>query len=164
MNVPAIVTGDLMTSPGPPPPRPFSNACRACWTRGGRAGVLQHLPHAGTSIIALATLTHLFSRCRVFRLNPQSRLPKHGSTTFPILFSLALTECSGAIPTPEQSDAEERAEVREMATRSARRTAKQSATDWKKYPGPVPTFGHTAPCVPTLKYIVVSRYFTTCRI
>ncbi|HBR40171.1 MAG TPA: hypothetical protein DD951_02530, partial [Sulfitobacter pontiacus] len=67
-----------------------------------------------------------------FRLIRMSRLPNIGSDHFPILFSLALTGEPQSNSTPEQSDAEERAEVREMAAEEREKDREAIGTDWEK--------------------------------
>ena len=127
-DVPAIVTGDLNDVAWSTTTRRFQRLSGLLDPRVGRG--FYNTFHAGIPVMRWP-LDHLFHDAE-FRLIRMSRLPNIGSDHFPILFSLALTDDPEANSIPEKSDAEERAEVREMADEEREKDREAIGTDWEK--------------------------------
>lgn len=127
-DLPAIVTGDLNDVAWSTTTRRFQRLSGLLDPRVGRG--FYNTFHAGIAVMRWP-LDHLFHDAE-FRLIRMSRMPNIGSDHFPILFSLALTGEPQSNSTPEQSDAEERAEVREMAAEEREKDREAIGTDWEK--------------------------------
>ena len=127
-DLPIIVIGDLNDVAWSPTTRHFQAQSGLLDPRKGRG--FYNTFHASYPF-ARWPLDHLFHDPE-FRLISMARMADINSDHFPIMFSLALTSTEEANSTPEDSDPDERDEVREIVEDEKEADREAIGTDWEK--------------------------------
>ena len=126
-ELPAIVTGDLNDVAWSSTTRRFQRLSGLLDPRVGRGF---YNTFSATMPWMRWPLDHLFHDPK-FRLVDMQRLPKIGSDHFPMWFELALAETEKSDTDPEEQDAEEREEVKEVIEEERKRDRDAIGTDWE---------------------------------